>query len=369
MILRCTAKARALLGGRTVALVEAPASDTDWYLNVFWIDGRKWLLITHAGTRFSVLVADVRVGDVRPPGPLVVRSISAALRDEDLPETALGPLDPADVQIAVTASRSVLGTMTDVAFRTAWLLERRRHGPDPVLEIQRLMQRTPTSLVGWHSPLEAARGWSGSVAEPVPAPPPAPAATRAVRLRVDLKEIRPPIWRRLEVPVGASLAELAEALLWSFGWNNSHLHLFTRPGRGNQPVYVPADQLEFAEGQPVKATTDATAVGELLRREGDELELHYDFGDGWEHRIRVEDEVAAGDPRIRCTGGRRAGPPDDCGGPWGYENLLAAIAGPTHPEHEELLEWLGGPLDPEAFDVGAVDRMVAGIPVRGPRRR
>ena len=169
--------------------------------------------------------------------------------------------------------------------------------------------------------------------------------------------------------MGASLAELAEALLWSFGWNNSHLHLFTPPGRGRQPVYVPAEQLEFMEGDRAEATTDAIAVGELLRRKGDELELHYDFGDSWEHRIRVEAEVAGGDARIRCTDGRRAGPPDDCGGVWGYENLLAAIADPTHEEHAEMLEWLGGPLDPEEFDVAAADRMVAGISVFGPRQR
>ena len=188
-----------------------------------------------------------------------------------------------------------------------------------------------------------------------------------MRLRVELTGIRPAIWRRLEVPVGASLADLAEALLWSFGWNNSHLHLFTPPGRDPQAVYVPAGQLEFMDDYPIEATTEAVAVGHLLGRKGDELELHYDFGDGWVHRIRVEAEPAEGDARIRCTDGRRAGPPDDCGGVPGYEHLLEAIADPAHEDHAAQLEWLGGPFDPEACDVAAIDAIVAAIPVAGPR--
>lgn len=369
MILRCTAKARALLGGRSVALVEAPPGDDDWYLNVLWIDRRKWLLITHAGSRFSVLVADVRVAALRPPGPLVVGAIVAALRDEGLPASALGPLDPADVQIATTASRSVLGSMTDIAWRVEQLLPVGQTAPGVVLSIQRALQRTPTGSIGWSYPIEAARARAGSAPAPTDGGARTVGVTRGVRLRIDLTGIRPAIWRRLEVPVGASLADLAEALLWSFGWDNSHLHLFTPPGRDRQPVYVPGGQLEFMEGDEVEATTEAVAVGELLGSKGDELELHYDFGDGWVHRIRVEAELAESDARIRCTDGRRSGPPEDCGGVWGYESLLEAIADPAHEEHAAQLEWLGGSYDPEAFDVAAIDAVVAAIPVAGPRRR
>ena len=144
-----------------VALVEAPPGDDDWYLNVLWIDRRKWLLITHAGSRFSVLVADVRVAALRPPGPLVVGAIVAALRDEGLPASALGPLDPADVQIAATASRSVLGSMTDIAWRVEHLLPVGQTAPGVVLGIQRALQRTPTGSIGWSYPITTRTGMPG----------------------------------------------------------------------------------------------------------------------------------------------------------------------------------------------------------------
>ncbi len=85
---------------------------------------------------------------------------------------------------------------------------------------------------------------------------------------------------------------------------------------------------------------------------GSSFDYTYDFGDGWDHRITVEKVLpATGDtPTPACIGGRRACPPEDCGGPWGYGELLAILADPTHPEHRARVEWLGRPFDPEAFD-------------------
>ena len=85
-------------------------ADDDWYLNLLWFDRRKCLLLTHAGTTFSVFVPDVRKADLTPPGPFLVDAITTALDAEDLPRGALGDLDPVNVQLAKTASRRVLGT-------------------------------------------------------------------------------------------------------------------------------------------------------------------------------------------------------------------------------------------------------------------
>ena len=96
--------------------------------------------------------------------------------------------------------------------------------------------------------------------------------------------------------------------------------------------------------------------------EGGKLRYEYDFGDGWEHEIKVEKALDA-DPTThypRCTAGNRACPPDDCGGPFGYEELLRAIQAPSHPEHEEMLDWIGGEFDPEAFDLAGVNRALWG---------
>ena len=85
------------------------------------------------------------------------------------------------------------------------------------------------------------------------------------------------------------------------------------------------------------------------------LDYLYDFGDGWEHRVVLEKILplpADGKaPPPRCTGGRRACPPEDCGGPWGYASLLEALADPKHPEHEQMREWVGGHYDPEHLEL------------------
>jgi Plasmid pRiA4b ORF-3-like protein len=83
----------------------------------------------------------------------------------------------------------------------------------------------------------------------------------------------------------------------------------------------------------------------------------YDFGDNWDHAILVEKTLEA-EPGVRyprCVGGKRACPPEDCGGPWGYGDFLEAVGDPRHPEHEEMLEWAGGEFDPEAFDIETVN--------------
>ena len=115
MMLRLTAKALVLLGSERAALTTALAGDDDWYLNVVWVDGRKCLLILHAGTLFSVLVPDVKAAEVRPIERCVVRVINDAVRAEGLPENCFGPLDPDQVQIGKTASRHVLGVMNELA--------------------------------------------------------------------------------------------------------------------------------------------------------------------------------------------------------------------------------------------------------------
>lgn len=115
MILRCTQKVLQLIGKRNVTLADGPATDDDWYANLLWFDGRKCLLLAHAGTLFSTFIADVRAADLRPIGPLIVQHIEAELRAERLPPDTLGPLDPDDVHLAKTASRQVLGFMNDMA--------------------------------------------------------------------------------------------------------------------------------------------------------------------------------------------------------------------------------------------------------------
>ena len=100
----------------------------------------------------------------------------------------------------------------------------------------------------------------------------------------------------------------------------------------------------------------------MLREPGDRLLYRYDFGDGWEHDVALE-RVLEAEPDARyprVIAGARACPPEDCGGEPGYDHLLEVLGNPGHPEHRELLRWVGGAFDPEVFDARATNRALQG---------
>lgn len=179
------------------------------------------------------------------------------------------------------------------------------------------------------------------------------AAPAVYRIKVTLKRIRPPIWRRLLVPSDLTLARLHDVIQIAMGWRNVHLHEFTAGGR---VIGEPGPGLGGPLGPPAPREETVT-LGELLRKEKDKIGYEYDFGDSWEHEIRLE-KILPPDPDLRhpvCLKGRRACPPEDCGGPWGYADLLEALADPEHPEHETLTEWLPAGWDPERFDLEEIN--------------
>lgn len=189
-------------------------------------------------------------------------------------------------------------------------------------------------------------------------PPSETAASPTVhRIKVTLRGSRPPIWRRLEVPSRIDLATLHECLQVAFDWHGYHMWVFDTPtGRYG----VPEPELGFADATRVRLDQVAAGKGGLVR-------YTYDFGDDWEHDILVE-AVGPAEPGAaypRCTAGRRVAPPEDCGGIWGYEELLAILADPKHEEHAERLEWLGlnsaDEFDPAAFDASDETELLDGL--------
>jgi len=164
--------------------------------------------------------------------------------------------------------------------------------------------------------------------------------------------MRPPIWRRVQVPSDLTLAKLHRVIQAVMGWYDSHLHQFIV---GKTYYGVPSldefSELELKDER--KARLD-----QILSRSKQKIVYEYDFGDSWEHEIVLE-KILAPDSRTRypaCLGGARACPPEDCGGVGGYANFLEAISDPDHEEHEEMLEWIGGEFDPEQFDVDLVNQ-------------
>jgi hypothetical protein len=172
------------------------------------------------------------------------------------------------------------------------------------------------------------------------------------QLKVALLDCEPPIWRRLQVPGDAALDWLHAALQVAIGWTNSHLHQFKVGGDcySDTRHYT----AEF-EGDPEILDTRRFTLRQIAPREQDAFTYEYDFGDSWEHRITVE-KILAADAAVAttalCLRGARACPPEDCGGVWGYSDLLKILRKPKHPEHKRMRQWIGGSFDAEAFDVG-----------------
>jgi hypothetical protein len=183
------------------------------------------------------------------------------------------------------------------------------------------------------------------------APPPRLAGRggEAVELTVVLRDTEPVVWRRIVVPTSLTLRQLHAVLQTAMGWEDYHLHLFDVRG----VLYGDVEEFPGEIGDEETFTVgDAAAVAGTWR-------YQYDFGDGWDQDIRVGQRLASvglGTPH--CVDGARACPPEDCGGAPGYEHLLAVLADPADPEHAELLEWVGGEFDPDAFDVAATNEIL-----------
>ncbi len=191
---------------------------------------------------------------------------------------------------------------------------------------------------------------------------PKTAVTTVYQFKVTLKEIEPPIWRRIQVK-DCTLDKLHEHIQTAMGWTNSHLHQFMIGGvRHGDPELI----YEGWEDEEPPVNSLRTKISKIVPTEGKrfQFDYEYDFGDGWEHEILFEGFVPA-EKGVRyplCVEGARACPPEDVGGPYGYEEYVRAMANPRHKRHKEFLEW-NGPYDPEKFDAEAATKeMQKGLP-------
>lgn len=178
-----------------------------------------------------------------------------------------------------------------------------------------------------------------------------------LQFKVQLRDIKPAIWRRIEVPASYTFWDLHVAIQDAMGWFDSHLHAFhVRDPRTRAKAAIGIPDPDPFEGAPDFLPGWRIAVMDYLTEVGHQAQYDYDFGDGWEHDLVLE-EVGARQAKTkypRCLEGGRACPPEDCGGPGGYAQLLETIANRSAPDHESMMEWLGNPFDAEAFDAHAV---------------
>lgn len=205
-------------------------------------------------------------------------------------------------------------------------------------------------------------------------------------VRITLNGSKPPIWRKLAVPSDIILGDLHDVIQITMGWTNSHMHRFRLRDKGLKPspqeIAQRVRQDDFDEafldrmgGQRVFVTKvtpwgeptdmegeneDAVTLDEVCPKVKSKMIYEYDFGDGWEHTIEVQ-KIVEPEPGVEypiCLAGKKACPPEDCGGIWGYYEFLETIVDPDHEDHEDMLEWLGDDFDADAFDLEEVNAIL-----------
>ncbi len=191
------------------------------------------------------------------------------------------------------------------------------------------------------------------------------AAQKIVRLRIELSDMDPPIWRRVDVPADFPLRRVHDVIQAVFDWLDYHLHQFEVGDRlYGAPEYDDGD----IGGKHLYSDRNVR-LGALLDRGVERFIYRYDFGDDWEHVITVEGVL---DPEdgveypILVDGARRA-PPEDCGGPPGFEVFLEAMRDEAHEEHEAVMAWYGERFDPDDLELDVVEAMLGRI--RASRRK
>lgn len=179
---------------------------------------------------------------------------------------------------------------------------------------------------------------------------------KVYQFKITLKGIEPPIWRRIQVPGTYTFWDLHVAIQNAMGWTDSHLHEFIvkNPATGqSEEIGIPGkefeDEVDFSPGWQRK-------FARYFPKAGVAADYVYDFGDHWEHAVEAEGTFAReeGITYPRCIDGRRACPPEDCGGVEGFNDFLETVLVLGSENREEMLAWAGGKYDPAKFDPGEV---------------
>lgn len=180
-------------------------------------------------------------------------------------------------------------------------------------------------------------------------------AQKIYQFKVTLCGVRPPIWRRFQVYDDLTFFQFHRVLQEVMGWDDAHLHTFDLNG------WQITDAETLAEGWSDGEDERKAKLKKHFNAEGQKCRYEYDFGDSWEHDLLLE-QILPVEPGVfypRCLKGKRACPPEDCGGVWGYTDLLEALADEDNPEREDYLDWLGDEFDPEEFDLEAINEDLA----------
>lgn len=175
---------------------------------------------------------------------------------------------------------------------------------------------------------------------------------KVFQIQISLNGSKPRIWRRILIPADLLLSDFHKIIQTTMGWENAHLHQFIK----NRTFYTIKLEGDDFWGEMNNVDYKGMKVSDLLVAEKDKIIYEYDFGDGWEHVILLENiQQKKGILYPVCIKGKMNCPPEDCGGIWGYFGMLEILENPKHPEHVGYKEWLGGDFDPEYFNLDEIN--------------
>ena len=179
---------------------------------------------------------------------------------------------------------------------------------------------------------------------------------KTYQIQIALANSKPKIWRRILVQPDLSLSDFHMTIQIVMGWENSHLHQFIK----NETFYTERLDDDMGWGDLNNVDYKDLKISDLLVRENDKIDYEYDFGDSWHHDVILEKILLSSDKTKYpiCVDGKLACPPEDCGGIWGYADLLQVFKNPKHKDYADLLDWLDGEFDPDHFDKEEVNKIL-----------
>jgi hypothetical protein len=182
---------------------------------------------------------------------------------------------------------------------------------------------------------------------------------KSYEIKITLLNLEPAIWRRVLVPRDITLGKLHYVIQIAMGWDDEHLHEFVIARKRYGPLMP--DPIGF--GEPL-VNEDMVHLNGVAKPKAKFVYL-YDFGDDWQHEIRIERELKStlGQRQAICIAGENACPPEDCGGTYGYPELLAILSNPQHEEYDEMRDWVDEDFDPSRFDLTATDHRLSHLKV------
>ncbi|TFV64694.1 plasmid pRiA4b ORF-3 family protein [Geodermatophilus sp. DF01-2] len=298
-----------------------------------------------------------------PPLTMLLPVLAAAALDRPVPTERL--VNPAAALDGMTGVPGEVAAFAELAAVPAHTLAHQLED-DGILAITDTVSTTP----GLRGLLARLAGTLLAAVEPagpdLPEPDPA-LAGQTYRLRVELADASPPVWREVLVDPNLPLDELHDVVQRLFAWEDDHLHEFTAVGPGRRTTrFASSDPFgdDWGSAEDRAQHESTVRLGSLIGPRRGELRYRYDFGDDWEHRITVVgSEPAEGSALPRCVAGAGAAPEEDSGGVWGWADKVQAAGDPRHPEHHDVRDWLGlddgETLDPVAFDLAEVEARLA----------